>query len=187
MIKNKGFTLVEMIVAVGLFAIVMVVATGAIFSIVGANRSAQSLNSAITNFSFAAESMVREIRTGHGYVCGQSTVPYSNTPTDCATNSTLDNSAIAFTNADNIQVSYFLDSGTHQIMKWVNGTPSAIAITAPEVVIQSMDFYVVGAADSLPKIQPKVLLVIKGYSGVGKSQSGFNIQTLISQRLLNTQ
>ncbi len=185
--KNKGFTLVEMIVAVGLFAIVMVVATGAIFSIVGANRSAQSLNSAITNFSFAAESMVRDIRTGHGYVCGDKIVPISSVPTDCATNSTVDNSAIAFTNADNIQVSYFLDSTTHQIMRLVNGASMPIAITAPEVVIQSMDFYVVGAADSSPKLQPKVLLIIKGYAGTGKSQSGFDIQTLISQRLLNTQ
>ncbi len=180
--KNKGFTLVEMIVAVGLFAIVMTVATGAIFSIVDANRSAQSLNSAITNFSFAAESMVRDIRTGNRYVCG-GTLPIQN-PLDCAADGNTD---IAFYDANNNPVQYYLDQTAHQIMKWENNAPAPIAITAPEVTIESMLFYVSGTDIVSHQHQPKVLLIIKGYAGVGKNKSSFNIQTLISQRLLNTQ
>lgn len=79
--QSKGFTLVEIIVAVALFAIVMVVSTGAIFTIVNANRSAQALNSVITNLNFAVESMLRDIRTGTNYDCDGTTLDPQ--PSDC--------------------------------------------------------------------------------------------------------
>lgn len=46
---QKGFTLVEMIVAIFVFSVVMVISTGALVSIIGANRKAQSVKSVMNN------------------------------------------------------------------------------------------------------------------------------------------
>jgi prepilin-type N-terminal cleavage/methylation domain-containing protein len=72
--KNKsntksGFTLVEMIVSLGIFAIVAVVAAGALMKIMDVNKKAQSMQSAITNLNFALESMSRELRVGSKFNC----------------------------------------------------------------------------------------------------------------------
>ncbi len=133
--------------------------------------------------------MVRDIRTGHGYVCG-GTLPISSNPTDCTSTGAP---SIAFYDADNNPVQYYwgvnpCDSANtqQQIYKWENNAVCPIAITAPEVTIQSMTFYVSGTSIVAHDHQPKVLLTIKGFAGTGKNQSSFNIQTFISQRLLNT-
>lgn len=176
--NDKGFTLVEMIVAVGLFAIVMVVASGAIFSIVNANRKAQALDAAITNFSFALESMVRDIKTGSNYRCGSFLTSAGDCPTGTQT--------ISLINSSGVGVEYDLDTSKHQITKILNLSNSSaepITAPAPEVTIQSMEFYITGTTGNSQ--QPEVLLSITGYTGKGQSLSPFDVQTLISQRLLN--
>lgn len=67
--NKKGFTLIEMIVALGIFGVVAVIAVGALVQIVGANRKAQAMQAAVTNVHFAIESMVREIRVGSKITC----------------------------------------------------------------------------------------------------------------------
>lgn len=67
--SQKGFTLVEMIVSLGIFSVVAVVALGALMKIMTANQKAQTLQSAMTNINFALEAMSREIRTGYNYNC----------------------------------------------------------------------------------------------------------------------
>ena len=69
----RGFTLVEMIVSLGIFAVVAVVALGALVRIMTANQKAQTLQSAMTNISFALESMSRELRSGITYHCDYDT------------------------------------------------------------------------------------------------------------------
>jgi prepilin-type N-terminal cleavage/methylation domain-containing protein len=64
-----GFTLVEMIVSVAVFAIVAVVAGGAILKVLDTNKKAQSIQSAITNLNFSLETMTRELRIGSKYYC----------------------------------------------------------------------------------------------------------------------
>ncbi len=66
---DRGFTLIEMLVAVALFTVVMLIATATIFSIIGGNRKAQAINAVSNNLNFAIESMVRDIKTGYGYTC----------------------------------------------------------------------------------------------------------------------
>lgn len=68
-LDKRGFTLVEMIVALGIFAVVALVAVGALGRIVDANRKSQSLKSAINNLNFALESISREVRVGTAYNC----------------------------------------------------------------------------------------------------------------------
>ena len=67
--KNQGFTLVEMIISIMIFAIVAVVALGALVKIISTNRKAQTLQSSITNLNFAVEALSRELRVGSTYDC----------------------------------------------------------------------------------------------------------------------
>lgn len=162
--KNKGFTLIEIMVASSIFIIVMVIAVGAIFSLVNANRKSQALASVVSNLNISLESMVRDIRTGSNYVVN---------PT-----------SISFTNQNGDSTTYNL-TGTppnRALHKRVIGsTPLNGDITAPEVNISSLSFTSIGIGND--NIQPRVQMQIKGTAGVGNYASPFTIQTLITQRL----
>src|SRR5882672_10508798 len=65
--RVRGFTLVEMIVAVALFAIVMLVCVGALLALVGANKKVHALQSVMNNLNVTLDGMVRQIRMGSNY------------------------------------------------------------------------------------------------------------------------
>lgn len=71
--KNKGFTLIEIIVALMIFSIVVVVALAALLKIIDANKKAQTTQDAVIGLSFALESMSRELRTGSTIDCETNT------------------------------------------------------------------------------------------------------------------
>src|SRR3989338_2524865 len=52
---SRGFTLVELIVSIGLFAIVMLISVGALLALTGANRKAQALQSVMNNLNVALD------------------------------------------------------------------------------------------------------------------------------------
>src|SRR5437868_1859352 len=64
---SRGFTLVEMVVAVALFAIVMLVCVGALLALVGATRKVHALQSVINNLNVTVDGMVRDVRMGTVY------------------------------------------------------------------------------------------------------------------------
>ncbi|MBU3968646.1 prepilin-type N-terminal cleavage/methylation domain-containing protein [Patescibacteria group bacterium] len=184
---NKGFTLVEMMVAVALFSVVMVIGVGSLLSMISANKKSQSLQLVMSNLGFAIEDITRTMRVGTNYHCGSGDI---REPKDCNGGSNY----VAFepTGGDpdstNDQVVYRLN-GT-QIEKSTSGgvNNSFIAITAPEITIESLSFYVqgsetIGEGDNK---QPKVLIVLSGHAGENeKTKSNFNIQTMVSQRILD--
>ena len=67
---KRGYTLVELIVAIGLFAIIMTLATGAYLVMIAANRQTQGLATGINNLSFVLDSVTTAMRTGSAY-CDQ--------------------------------------------------------------------------------------------------------------------
>jgi len=185
---QRGFTLVEMIVAVALFAVIMLVSVGALLSLVGANRKAQALQSVMNNLNMALDGMVRSIRMGTSYRCA------SSAPLDpnCA------NGGQSFFfepyggNPDNPSDdwSYFFDSNTHRLYKSENNGVNYFGLTAPEVTIDSMTFYVIGArrgTQDPQNVQPKIVITVKGTAGVlnAKTRSTFNIQATAVQRVLD--
>lgn len=187
---NSGFTLVEMIVAVGLFAVVMIVCVSALLSLVNANRKAQALQSVMNNLNIALDGMVRSIRMGSDYdgSLGCSAIDSSN-PQDCTSGATT----LVFepfggdTSDSGDNRVYVFDSETHRIYKSEDGNPlNGIPLTAPEVSIDEMLFYVVGTNRG-DTIQPKVVVVIKGSAGVPGSvaRTTFHIQATAVQRVLD--
>jgi len=72
-----------------------------------------------------------------------------------------------------------------RIEKSIDGGATFIAITASEVTINRMKFYVVGTTrgDSL---QPRVVMILQGTAGISaRALTNFNLQTTVSQRVLD--
>lgn len=187
---ERGFTLIEMVVSVALFAIVMTICVDVLLSLVNANRKAQALQSVMNNLDIALDGMVRGIREGSDYHCGN---PPSSTPQDCPSTSDDPSNHYVFAfepygnTAANPPWVYSYDAVTKRIYRSENGQ-SPIAITAPEVSIDSMEFYVVGTAHGNgDTVQPKVIIVIKGSAGNAGTNAvtTFHIQATAVQRVLD--
>lgn len=190
---EKGFTLIEMMVAVSIFSIVMLVAVGALLTIVDANRKAQAIKSVTNNLNFALESMSRTIRTGTSYYCGDSSdLPPISGISNCPSGGEL----IAFEKSGGIksdpndQVVYRLNAvdfnGTPhgQIERSTDAGFNFVPITDSQVDITKLEFHVVGSSSS-DEFQPRVFIVIKGVTGLARSRTEFNLQTTVTQRLLD--
>jgi prepilin-type N-terminal cleavage/methylation domain-containing protein len=66
---SLGFTLIEMIVSLGVFAVVVTITTGALITLIAGNQRFQREQTITTNLAFALDSMTREIRSGFNYYC----------------------------------------------------------------------------------------------------------------------
>lgn len=168
---KKGFTLIELMVAISIFIIIMTISMGSIIGVFDANRKSRSLKTVLNNLNLAMESMSKEMRFGTNYHCGAGTVTV---PQNCATGDTL----ISFLSSDGVQITYRLNGET---MEKRTGSGSYIAVTAPEIVIDDLIFYTLGAGTG-NTLQPKVTVRIKSHAGTDKSRSDFTLQTLVSQR-----
>tara|TARA_B100000745_G_scaffold300516_1_gene254908 strand:+ start:10681 stop:11298 length:618 start_codon:yes stop_codon:yes gene_type:complete len=201
--QERGFTLVEMLVAVSLFAVVMVISAGALLDMVSANRKAQSLQSVINNLNVALDGMVRNVRMGTTYHCGSPTESSLNvlaTRQSCASgNGLLSFESFGGSTTDNSdQWVYWVENG--RLYKSEDGKRTALAITAPEIQIDSFRVYVTGATQTLNRngdtVQPKVVFSLQGTAAAAgntssvigdeeKIRSTFNIQAVATQRVLD--
>lgn len=173
---SAGFTLVELLVAVGVFSVAMLVGVGALLTMVGANHRAQAIQSVMNNLNYAVESAARTIPVGTNYHCGSSGIIA--TPRDCTTGDIY----LALRSYDGKQIEYEFREG--RLLRSIDGG-SLIAITAPEVVIEDGKFYVRGTTVADGE-QPQVLITIRGYAQVTtRSRADFDLQTTVTQRLLD--
>lgn len=183
--KTRAFTLIEVLVSISIFSIVMLIATGAVFTIVESNKKTHSLKSVMTNLNFALESMARDMRVGLNYRCnGAGDCVNGGTVFIYKANRDVDGDGSYNTADSNDQIEYTL-SGERLMKRVYSNGQAAVPITAEEIHILSMNFYLVGSSDSDGK-QPKVLITIQGYAGSGKTRSDFNIQTTVSQRSIDS-
>jgi len=187
---SSGFTLIEMMVAVALFAVVMLISVSTLLALVGANRKAQALQSVMNNLNIALDGMVRGVRMGSSYHCGAGTYSVAQ---DCQNGGTvLAFEAFGGNSTDPLdQWVYAFDPtgsicGQNRICKSEDSGAHFLAITAPEVSIDTMTFYIVGTARG-DDVQPKIVVEVKGTAGALsiKTRTSFNIQATAGQRLLD--
>lgn len=195
--KQKGFTLIELIVSASVFSVVVLISTGSIFTIFDSNRKSQNLRSAMDNFNLSMESMTRTIRFGYNYHCDINIAPFTS-PLDCP-NNTSTNSSLAVQTSPSSRVLYRLNSNRIETSKTDGATWSPI--TSSDVTITSLNIRVIGSlpysnasASACPtggqadRCQPKVIIVVRGYVGAKvSSRTSFNLQTTVSQRNFDSQ
>jgi len=184
-LQPKGFTLIEILVSVAIFTTVMVIALGALLAMSESDRKAQTLKSVINNLNFSLDAMSRSMRTGINYHCDVSQTPVT-TPRDCSQASSGATS-MAFLSAEGQTIRYCRGNdgtcdptGTAVL---VSKAGSAYApLTASEVIVTNLQFYVVGAED--PLLQPHTVILLSGEVPVSGSQTSvFDLQTSVTQRL----
>lgn len=175
---HSGFTLIEMIVSVGLFAAVMLVSTGAYLSLIGLDRKARATNDLVTNLSFGIDAMERSMRSGNTFQCGG----------DSGGNCQQGSSVLVFVNDQGQTVTYRLDSTHHAIGQCFTGSGSCNdstnqILTDPRITVSNLKFYVrgVGSGDNT---QPWVLFTVTGTltPDAATGPVTFTIQSTASQR-----
>jgi prepilin-type N-terminal cleavage/methylation domain-containing protein len=209
--KNKGFSLIEMVVALMIFSIVAVVALGALVKIISTNKKAQTLQDSITNLNFALETMTREMRVGTYFRCVNSadgtigTLPSNNyghiAPQECKSSATANTIAFETGRYDSnkcplLTVYRFeVDSSdsTQYVLKKARQTACGENLTTlyKEVIDSNVAIskFTLTAFPTIPA-QPYYLVGIRveGYAGASqrlKERSYFDIQTAVSPRLKN--
>jgi prepilin-type N-terminal cleavage/methylation domain-containing protein len=162
--KNKGFTLVELLVSTAIFSMVLVAIIGVIVTIMDVNKKSRTLSLVMNELNFTVESMNRSIKTG-----------------DVITNSGGTVSSLVVEDQNEDTITYFLQGGG--IYKQTNTLDSSNKITSDEIIIEDLNFIV---KHNDPNTQPLVIIAVRGYAEIGgRIKTDFNIQTAISQRKLN--
>ncbi len=176
--KKQGFTLIEMLVAVAVFASVATISSGALLAVSDAQQKILSLRIAQDNLSYALDIIGKEARTGSSYHCGSD---ISLTPLNCPSGG----SSFTFRNAAGQTVTYRLNSQRLEMSK-DSGSTWQFLTSSDLVIIDQLSFYVVGAPGG-DNLQPRATIVLRGTSGLKtKTKSSLNIQTTISQRMLDS-
>ena len=166
----RGYTLIELIVAVGLFALIMTLAAGAYLVMIGVARQTQAVSIGINNLAFALETMTRTIRTGTNYACGT-----GSWPSDCPSGGT----SFSVRSSAGVGTSYtrWGDPG----VIYQNGIP----LTDPSVDVTSLTFYAYNTAKPTGDNyrQPRVIILVSGTvsSGPGKTIP-FSVETQATMR-----
>lgn len=169
---SRGFTLIEIVVSVGIFSMVMLVVTAAYLTLIVMDREARTTNDVVANLSFAVDSIARNVRTGTSYSCAG------------AGNGTC--SQLSFVDALGQNVTYLLKSdGTiGQCTSNPCTAATAVALTDARISISALTFYVrgVGTGDN---VQPQVTISIRGSLTAQQGKTvDFSIQTGATQRYI---
>lgn len=172
----RGFTLVEIIVSVGLFSVVMLVSTAAYLTIIMLDKEARATNELVVNLSFAVDSISRNIRTGKDYSCAG------------VGNGTC--SQFSFTDSQGQRVTYLLKGATvGQCVFAADDTTQcnsslAVSLTDPRINVNALVFHVrgVGVSDLL---EPQTIMSIRGTMPTAQGRTvQFTLQTSATQRYL---
>ncbi len=209
--RSEGFTLVEVMVAVGLFVVVAIISITAVLSVNSTHRRTREYRQALDSVNFLMEDMSRNIRLGMKYHCDASVISDVennslsdlDTPIDCWSGSP----AISFegqngdssTNTD--QVAYMIAPkkiGSGYTVYKKNQDSEIMHQVLPEEIFIDQDsshFITIGAlpgddvnnpsSDPTDQIQPRVNIVLSGYVVYKGENILFNIQTTVTQRLID--
>lgn len=183
--NNKGFTLIELMVATSIFVVIMLSAMGALFMLMGASKNSRALRSAMDNVNFSMESMTRSIRMGTNYYCvpTDGSMPAPDATNDCTGDG---GTYLAFIPQDlSTRVAYRLHTEvkngvSHSTLQRCDDT-DCINVVSDDVNIDKLKFFVKGSSNSDP-LQASVYIIMKGTVTVAGVPTSFALQTMASQR-----
>jgi prepilin-type N-terminal cleavage/methylation domain-containing protein len=186
---SKGFSLIELLIAVSMFLIITVAAIGSMVHLQGAARRGEAVYATLDNLNLAVDSMARLMRTGYTYHCdvGFGTLTPLSTR-DCAYNLTDGGTSFAFYDQTGTLIQYKLaftptTPPVGYITMQVGNTGTPLRITDNNIDITRFRVYVQGSSNA-DTLQPYAVIVLAGQIKLlGKPPSSFNIETSMTQRL----
>ncbi len=194
--NNKGFTIIEMMIAIALFVIIVELGIGAALNTTDLHNKTKALRALEDNLSFVMEDMSRNIRLGTNYHCfnsGETVGPSASieNPQDCPNNSgvvAIESFNGASGNA-NDQIIYAI-TGSGNLQKSKNGGTTFANLNSTNNnekisfdVLRS-GFTVIGS-DNLASndySQPRVIIRLSGSIEYKSQDYPFNIETTVSAR-----
>jgi prepilin-type N-terminal cleavage/methylation domain-containing protein len=197
---KKGFTLIEMLVTVGLFAIIITIAVGGFTNAERTQRQVSSLISAQSNVSLALEQMSRDIRTGYYFCHAPPPGDYSDTSVcDDINNSTSSSCEIVpssstsptllcpslnFYDAEHNEINYSWAGGS--LTESINSSAPQ-SITGNAVYVKYLKFQLFGQTED-DHWPPRITISI----GIAASSTDpavmndvFNLETTVSARTID--
>jgi len=159
--KESGLTMIELIVAIGIFGLVIGMTVNIFVLALASQRRVIALRNVEDNIRFTIELMAREIKTGENFNSG--------------------GNSLSFTNAKGEAVTYRLNNNA--VEKSSDGGANYSAVTGAEAVVNYLNFYLMGQATG-DDLEPRITVAIGITSSVGNQTANLKVQTTISERLL---
>jgi prepilin-type N-terminal cleavage/methylation domain-containing protein len=175
--KSAGFTLMEMVVSLGIFSSIMLMSIGALVSVQSAQIRTSDAQIVQDNIRFSLELMTKEIRQGSEYqggLCG---------PLACA--------EFIFRHNDGVRLfGYCALNGALLRFNVTDGGscaigPNTAVITSEEVMVEGLLFYIRGQ-DPLPadgQARVTIAMRVRAQSPSQKVETVMDLQTTAVQRL----
>lgn len=200
--KIKGFTLVEMIVVLGIFSLLMTLATGALYTNQKINTKLQENQSILDNVNLSMDTISKDIRYGTDFYCAD-TVNAPQIPLRQGCGYPTGGRVIFFkpndVSSSTDRVAYYASSTVYGdvILKdeYIDGATTTYQVTASNLRVKSLVFYVLGAnttsgtsqdvGDIHDFEQPLIVLTLGGETipaDLTASSTSFVIETSISSR-----
>ena len=176
----SGFTLLEMVISMGIFSVLVIAATGIMIQVSNARIKVSNTQATQDNIRFSLELITKEMRTGssytlttHGNACGGAAS--GSNPTE-----------ISFTTAANETRVYYVHPATQTIMRITGSTncTNAVPFTSEDVFVDRFNFILRGTNAGPSDGQPMVTITLRVRSRSPKLhlESTMDLQTTITQR-----
>jgi|GEM_PF-1536501 prepilin-type N-terminal cleavage/methylation domain-containing protein len=191
--KKKGFTLVEIMVAISIFAIIALIVVQAFITADRVNKKAQAMKTVIDNLHFALNSISFNLQQGGTYHCLMS-LPTGNPASytydvgaDCGfIEGGGGGPAIAFKSPKSGTThSIIYKFQSEKIWYWESDSSmnDFVPITIDNLVIENLRFYVLNYDTGSTAI-PRVFFTIAGKAVLGQGmETKFQLQTVVSERI----
>lgn len=190
--SRDGFTLVELLVVLGIFSTVVVSASDIFLLVSRAQRKVYALERTQADARYTMEAISREIRTGRiDYAAYGGTVT---SPADTLRLLDIDKTPIVFRRSAADESSLCADTASVPCLVVLIGLNAPVAVTPKGVIARNLQFYVEPGVDPLTfdpatggyaaDTQPfvTVVLSLEGASNQAGERSPVNVQTTITTR-----
>ena len=188
-LKSKnlgGFTLVELLVSIGLFSTVMLIALITLFTLTFYNKESKNIQVATDAVAFLMDDIVRQARFGYNYHCDDS--GEIDKPKDCSGGGNylaLESGDYGDVDNPSDQIVYRFDEDDKKIYKSTNSGSDFSDITPETVEVNSLKFYVFGSAED-DDVIPRILITMRATANAGRdNEVSVTLQSTATQRFSN--